>query len=260
MESECFRVEVADGVASCTMEGPRMNAMSEQLLVPMMEGLTSALADDAVRVILLRGDGGNFCTGADLNMMGEEMDPVVLYESMEKVASIMYQLHEGPKPVICEVDGWAVGGGVSLAICSDITYATEKALFLMSFIRISIIPDLGSSYFLSRRVGLAQAKELALTGKVIDAEEAYRIGLVNRVFPQDEITGEVMKRAKKMAGRSTRALELTKRNLNVAHQVDLQTLMHLENSTQPFMVLSPEHKADVEAFLAKQASDDSSST
>lgn len=254
MESEFFKVEVSGGVGSCTMEGPRMNAMGEQLLVPMIEGLTSLLDDEAVRVIVLRGGGGNFCTGADLNMMGEEMDPVLLYQSMEQVTSVMYRLHEGPKPVICEVDGWAVGGGMSLAICSDITYATEKALFLMSFIRISIIPDLGSSYFLARRIGLARAKELALTGKVIDAEEAYRIGLVNRVFSHQEITEEVMKRARKMAGRSPAALALTKRNLNVAHRVDLQTLMKLEDSTQPFMVLSPEHKADVKAFLAKRES------
>lgn len=252
MESEFFKVEIVDGVASCTMNGPKMNAMSDKLLIPMVEGLTSVLADEGVRVIVLRGADGNFCTGADLSIMGEEMDPAALFENMQKVTGMMYQLHEGPKPVISEVDGWAVGGGFSLAMASDITYATEKALFLMSFIRISIIPDLGSSYFLTRRVGLARAKELALTGKVIDAQEAHRIGLVNKVVAHEEITGDVMKIARRMASRSSRVLATTKRNLNVAHRVDLRTLMNLEDSTQPFMVLSPEHQRDVEEFFAKQ--------
>lgn len=252
MESEFFKVEKKEGVALCSMSGPRMNAMGDQMMYPMVDGLKGVMADDTVRVIVIRGEGGNFCTGADLSIMGEKMDPKGLFENMQMVTSVLFDLHEGSKPVITEVDGWAVGGGFSLAIASDITYATERALFLMSFVRISIIPDLGSSYFLSRRVGLAQAKEMALTGKVVDANEAFRIGLVNRVVEHEKITEEVVEIAVKMAKASPRVLALTKRNLNVAHRVDLRTLMNLEDSTQPFMVLSPEHKKAVEKFIEKQ--------
>jgi 2-(1,2-epoxy-1,2-dihydrophenyl)acetyl-CoA isomerase len=252
-ESEHFKVEVGEGVARCSMSGPRMNAMGDRMMYPMVEGLREVLENDEVRVILIRGEGGNFCTGADLSIMGEKMDPAKLFEDMQTVTSVFHELHEGPKPVITEVDGWAVGGGFSLAIASDITYATERALFLMSFIRISIIPDLGSSYFLTRRVGLARAKELALTAKVINAEEAYRIGLVNEVVEHGESSEKAMKVAKRMARGSPRALATAKRNLNVAHSVDLRTMMNLEDSTQPFMVMSQEHKRDVEDFLKKQS-------
>lgn len=249
MESEFFSVEKAEGVARCTMSGPTMNAMGVDLLPALYDGLMEALSDDGVRVIVLTGAGGNFCVGADLSIMGEKMDPAFLYENMRKVNEIAYLLHEGPKPVITEVDGWAVGGGFSLSICSDLTYATTGARFYMSFVRISIMPDLGSSYYLTRRVGLARAKELALTGRIIGAGEAAGIGLVNRVFEPDEITGEVMKVARRMATRSANVLSKTKRALNVASTLDLQTILDLEASTQPFMVLTPEHQRDIRKFM-----------
>lgn len=185
-------------------------------------------------------------------MMGEEMDPAYLYENMKLANSLLLELHEGPKPVITEVDGWAAGGGFSLAIASDITYATERAKFLASFVRVAIIPDLGASYFLTRRMGLAKAKEIAFTGRTIDSEEALRIGLVNRVFPHEEISGEVMKTARKIASRSPDVLAMAKRNLNMAGRVDLETMMNLEAATQPFMVLRPEHKEAVKKFFEKK--------
>jgi 2-(1,2-epoxy-1,2-dihydrophenyl)acetyl-CoA isomerase len=226
--------------------------MGMDLLPPMFEGLADALADDEVRVIVLRGEGGNFCVGADLSIMGEKMDPMFLYENMKKFADIGYILHEGPKPVITEVDGWAAGGGFSLALCSDITYATERARFYMSFVRISIIPDLGASYYLPRRVGLARAKELALAARVIDSAEAERIGLINGVFDHESISDEVMKVAKRMAKASPTVLEMTKRNLNWSHRLDLKTMLDNEASTQPFLVMSPEHQEAIKKFMEKQ--------
>jgi 2-(1,2-epoxy-1,2-dihydrophenyl)acetyl-CoA isomerase len=251
-ESEYFQVEINEGVAVCTMRGHTMNAMSREMLPPMVEIMGEVFADEAVRVIVLRGDGGNFSTGADLSIMGDKMDPEFLNHHMLRMNRIVYELAEGPKPVIAEVDGWAVGGGFGLAVAADITYASERALFMMSFVRISIIPDLGCAYLLTKRVGLNQAKELALTGKVVDAAEALRIGLVNKVVPHEEISGEVMKVAVKMAGRSAEALALTKRHLNVAHQVDLRTFQDLEAYAQPFFVLKPEHRADIAKFFKQE--------
>lgn len=251
-ESEYFQVEMVEGVAVCTMRGHTMNAMSREMLPPMVEIMGEVLADDTVRVIVLRGDGDNFCTGADLSIMGDKMDPEFLNYHMLRMNRIIYELAEGPKPVLAEVDGWAVGGGFGLALAADITYATERALFMMSFVRISIIPDLGCAYLLTKRVGLNQAKELALTGKVVDAAEAFRIGLVNKVVPHEEISEEVMKVAVKMAGRSSEALALTKRNLNVAHRVDLRTFQDLEAYAQPFFVLKPEHRADIAKFFKEE--------
>ncbi|HEY5532848.1 MAG TPA: enoyl-CoA hydratase-related protein, partial [Candidatus Anoxymicrobiaceae bacterium] len=174
-----------------------------------------------------------------------------LYENMSKINEVVYELHEGPKPVITEVDGWAVGGGCSLAICSDITYSTERARFYLSFVRISIIPDLGMSYFLPRRIGLARAKELALAARVVDAEEACRIGMVNKVVDHDAIGEEVMKLATRIATRSPDVLAMTKRNLNWSHRLDLKTMLDGEASTQPFLAMAPEHQRDIKKFLKK---------
>ncbi|MDY6795744.1 MAG: enoyl-CoA hydratase-related protein [Actinomycetota bacterium] len=251
MESEFFNVEVENGVARCSMNGPTMNAMGVDMLPPMMEGLRFALDSDDVVVIIIRGEGGNFSTGADLSIMGENMDPVQLKDNMRAMGALIYELHEGPKPVITEVDGWAVGGGFGLAMSSDITYTTERARFYLSFVRLSIVPDFGSSYFLTRRVGLSLAKELAMTGRVIDAEEALRIGLINRVVPHEEISAEVMKLAGKMAGRTPNILALIKRSLNTGHQVDLKTSLEMEAHVQALAVLTPEHRQDVENFMKK---------
>lgn len=253
MESEYFKIEKEEGVARCSLIGPTMNAMGALTLPAMMEGLRSVLDDGEVRVIVIRGEGGNFSVGADLSIMGEKMDPILLKDAMQAMGDIIYELHEGPKPVIAEVDGWAVGGGFGLAMSSDITYATERARFFLSFVRISLIPDFGAAYFLSRRVGLALAKELALTGKIIEADEAFRLGLVNRIVPHDEISGKVMELAKKMSTRSPNILAMTKHMLNVAHQVDLKTMLDMEAHVQPINVLAPEHERDVKEFLDKQS-------
>jgi enoyl-CoA hydratase/carnithine racemase len=252
MASEYFEVEIADGVARCTMKGPKMNALGPDLLFPMVDGLNAALDDEDVRVIVLRGGEDNFCSGGDVDTLGDKMDPCYLNENMRLANEVGFRLHEGPKPVITEVDGWAVGGGMGLAMTSDMTYATERARFMMSFVRISIIPDLGSTYFLPLRAGLLNAKDLAFTGRAIDAEEALRMGIVTRVLPHEEIAEETMKVATKLATRSPRVLAVMKRHLNMAHRTDLRTILDLEESIQPLMVLAPEHQRDVAKFLNKE--------
>ncbi len=249
MESENFRIEIEDGVARCTMKGPNMNSLSNVLLPALMQGLREVLDDEEVKVIVLRGDEGNFCTGADLTTMGDKMDPSMLCEGMRAMGAYIYEIHEGPKPVIAEVDGWAVGGGFGIAMAADITYATERARFFLSWTRLSILPDFGSAYFLTRRVGLSIAKELALTAAIIEAEDALRIGLINRVVPHEERSDEVMKLAHKLARRPANILAMTKRWLNTGHQVDLQTFLDLEAYAQSLAVITPEHKEAVDKFF-----------
>jgi 2-(1,2-epoxy-1,2-dihydrophenyl)acetyl-CoA isomerase len=252
MGPEIFTVEISGNVARCSMNGPgNMNALGMELGQPMVEGLLGVLSDDAVRVIVLRGEGGNFCSGADLDLLGENLDPVFLNRSMKALGSIVYRLYNGPKPVITEVDGFAVGGGLGLALASDITYATERALFSMGFIRIAAAPDMGSSYFLVERVGLARAKELAFTGDVIDAEKALRMGLVNRVVDHEEISGEVMELARRIARRSPEALAWTKRMMNRSPHLELQTVLDLESHVQPIMLLSDEHREAIRKIMER---------
>jgi 2-(1,2-epoxy-1,2-dihydrophenyl)acetyl-CoA isomerase len=252
MASDFFRIEVQDGVARCTMCGPNMNAMGADMAPAVQEGFQEIMRDDSVKVIVIRGDGGNFSTGADLSFMGEKMDPLVLRDAMQAMGSVIYELHEGSRPVIAEVDGWAVGGGFSLALASDLTFATDRARFLMSFVRISLVPDFGASYFLAHRCGLAQAKELVLAGNVIDAQEAWRLGLVNRVLAPEEIEAETMKVARRLATRPAVVLQMIKHNVNMAHHVDLRTYLDLEAHAQALFVMSEEHQRDVEKFFKKE--------
>jgi len=253
MAPDVFEVEIADGVARCTMNGPRMNALGNDLLQPMVDGFKTVFSNDDVRVIVLRGGDGNFCSGGDVGDMGEKMDPLELNQSMHLANWIGLELNEGPRPVITEVDGWAVGGGMGLAMSADLTYATERAKFMMSFVRISIVPDLGSSYLLPQRVGVLKAKELVFTGRTVGAEEALELGIVNYVLPHEEISDEVMKFAKTLAGRSPRFLATAKRNLNMSQSAGLRTMLELEESIQPTMVLEPQHHRDIEEFMRMKA-------
>lgn len=252
MESEVFRIEIADGVARCSMNRPQdMNALSVELGYPMVEGLMQVLDDDAARVIVLRGEGGHFCSGADLTLLGDNLDPVFLNQSMRAVSDVIYRLYEGPKPVIAEVDGYAVGGGLGLALASDITYATERAQFSMGFIKIAATPDMGSSYFLAERVGLVRAKEMAFTGDILGAEEALRIGLINKVVDHTQISEEVMKLATYIATKSPKTLAETKRMLNTSHLLDLRSVLDLETHVQPIMLLSEEHRAAIRKIFER---------
>lgn len=251
MEGGAFRVELEEGLARCTMDGPNMNAMGEEMVISMLGGLRRVMDDEEVRVIVIRGEGGNFSTGADLSIMGEKMDPGLLAGTMRSMGQLILELHEGPRPVIAEVNGWAVGGAFGLAMASDITYATERARFFLSFVRISLVPDFGSAYFLARRVGMARAKEIALTGRVVDAEEALRMGMVNRMVDHEEISGEVIRLAKSLAGRPPDILAHIKRFVNTAFGMDLRTQLELEAHIQSLNVTTPEHREDVRKFLEK---------
>jgi 2-(1,2-epoxy-1,2-dihydrophenyl)acetyl-CoA isomerase len=253
MDSDFFKVELVEAIARCSMNTPEnMNALSKHMALPMIDNIKELLTDDSVRVIVIRGEGGNFCSGSDISLLGNSMDPAFLNEAMILMNSLLYELHESAKPVITEVDGYALGGGLGLALASDITYATERAQFCTGFIRIGAVLDMGSSYFLAERLGLAKAKEFAYTGDIMDSDEALRIGLINKVVHHEKISEEVMELAKKLVKRPAKALAWTKRALNRARHLDLQTAFDLEAHIQPIMLLSEEHKEAIRKFLDRK--------
>lgn len=251
MTKNGFKVERFGAVARCTMNRPeKMNALSLETGEPMVEEMGRLMADDTVSVIVLRAEGGNFCTGSDLSMLGDNMDPVFLCRVMKRINAFLFDLHQGDKIVITEVDGYALGGGLGLALASDITVATDRAKFCCGFIRIGAVPDMGTTYFLPERVGMAKAKEIALTGDIIDAGQALAMGLINRVAAVETVSEEVMQLATRMAKAPPGALAMTKRNLNRARRMDLQTALDLEAHIQPLMLMSDAHKAAIKKRLS----------
>jgi 2-(1,2-epoxy-1,2-dihydrophenyl)acetyl-CoA isomerase len=192
MESELLIVEREKGIVRCSLNIPdKMNALCPELKAPI-DDFRMTLKDESVKVVIIRGEGGNFSTGSDIELLGEKMDPRYLCHIMNDMNSFVHELHEGPWTVITEVDGFAFGGGLGLALCSDITYATERAKFCTGFIKIGAVLDIGVSYFLTERVGMARAKEFALTGNILGSEEALAIGLINKIVCHEKISEEVM--------------------------------------------------------------------
>ena len=160
MSETLFDVQRFGAVARCSMNCPeKMNALSPATGQPMVAALQQLMVDDTVAVIVLRAEGENFCTGADLEMLGDNLDPAELCHLMNRINVVLHDLHQGPKVVITAVDGFALGGGLGLALASDITIATGQAKFCCGFIRIGAVPDMGVSYFLTERVGMARARE-----------------------------------------------------------------------------------------------------
>ena len=250
MTEKVFEVQRIGAVARCSMNCPeKMNALSQATGAPMVEEISKLMGDDTVSVIVLRAEGDNFCTGSDLDLLGDNLDPAYLCALMKRINAFLLDLHQGPKIIISEVDGYALGGGLGLALASDITIATDQAKFCCGFIRIGAVPDMGVTYFLTERLGMAKAKEVALTGDIIDAGQALEMGLINRVVPREEISEAVMKLATRIAKAPPEALALTKRNLNRSRHIDLQTALDLEAHMQPLMLLSEDHKAAIKKLF-----------
>lgn len=250
MDEDRFLVERIGNVARCTLNHPEnMNALGPEMGQALLKGIDDVLADDGIKVLVIRGSGGNFCSGADLSLLGDHLDPVYLRGLMNGINQLLLKLHHGPKPVISEVDGYAVGGGLGLALASDMTLATERAKLCAGFIRIGAVPDMGVTYFLIERVGMARAKEIAFTGDVLDAPAALSMGLINRIVPHEAIGGTVVQLASRIAKAPADALSWTKRNLNRAAHLDLQTAMDLEAHIQPLMLLSEDHRAALKTLF-----------
>jgi enoyl-CoA hydratase/carnithine racemase len=156
------------------------------------------------------------------------------------------------KPIIAAVNGDAIGGGANLALACDLVIASEKARFGQTFVKVGLIPDWGGLYLLPRLVGMAKAKELIFTGKMISAIEAERIGLVNKVVPQEEWETAILKLAKELAESPPRAIGISKSLLHKSLESDIETMFELEANVQPLLFSTKDFGEGIKAFLEKR--------
>ena len=188
-----IRHEVADGVATLTLNRPEsLNALNSQLRRELLAALKGIARDDAVRAVILTGEGRGFCSGADLRGGSGERDFRAVLE--REYNPLIRAIRELPKPVIAAVNGVAAGAGVSLALACDLVYAAEEATFIQAFVRIGLVPDSGSTRTLVRSLGRHRAAQLIFSGEPLTAAEAHAAGLVNVMLPGAEMMDAAAKR------------------------------------------------------------------
>jgi enoyl-CoA hydratase len=250
-----------EGVTRITLDRPeRLNAMNAILIAELHQALAGIAVDRSCRVVVLTGAGRGFCAGIDLGGYGEapgsaELDRVgATFATQTHIAQLVPLLRSLPQPVIAAVNGAAAGGGLALALASDVRIVSRSARFNVAFVRLALSGcDIGVSWLLPRLIGASRAWELMLTGRIIDAEEADRIGLVLRVVPDDELMAAVLETATLIAANAPWGVQMTKEVMWSQLEVgSLQAGIDLENRTQVLSSMTDDMREAVAAFLQKR--------
>jgi enoyl-CoA hydratase/carnithine racemase len=249
---ETLEVAEADGVLTVTLNRPeRKNAING----PMWEELLSTFRDAAtnanVRVVVLTGAGGAFCSGADLGPGGRGEEKHQL-NRMRDVADVCLALHHLPKPTIAKVGGVAAGAGCNMALGCDLVVASDDARFSEIFARRGLTIDFGGSWVLPRLVGLHKAKELALLADIISAQDAYELGIVNRVVPAASLDEFVDDWARRLAAGPPLALSMTKKLLNDSLSMSLDQALEAEGMAQTVNFGTADTAEAMAAFMEKR--------
>jgi enoyl-CoA hydratase len=256
------RREIEPGVHLLELNRPdRLNAISDTLLDDLHDELRALAADRSARVVVLTGRGRGFCAGLDLKEWGqgtpEERTAAVRMRHQQALAALMTGLRELPQPVVAAVNGPAAGGGLALALASDVRIAGESAKFGDAFVRIGLSGcDVGVSWLLPRLIGSSRAFELMLTGRVIDAAEADRIGLVSRVVPDADLLDTALGVAREIVANSPFGVRMTKAVM--WSQLEIPSMaagIALENSTQIMTTFTADQPEAVRAFRERRTPD-----
>jgi 2-(1,2-epoxy-1,2-dihydrophenyl)acetyl-CoA isomerase len=216
-----------NGICTIILNRPEvLNALNIELSEELGLAIEEVGKDDAIRVLIITGAGQGFCSGGDLKDFPLDRGDVA--ESLEKWHRTLLSLRQLEKPVIASVNGAAAGGGFDLALMCDIRIASENAKFVEAYINIGGTPDSGGTFTLPNLIGTAKACELLFTGDRIDAKEAERIGLVNKVVPADELEATTKELAAKLAKKSPRAMGMIKRAIYKNLNQDFELALHNE--------------------------------
>jgi 2-(1,2-epoxy-1,2-dihydrophenyl)acetyl-CoA isomerase len=245
--------EIKNSIAFITLNRPeKFNAFNREMALTLQQKLDEANADKSVRCVYVTGAGKGFCSGQDL---GEITDPYG--PGMEKILSEHYnpvitKIRNLNKPVVAAVNGIAAGAGANVALCCDIIIAKESAVFIQAFSKIGLIPDSGGTFFLPRLIGLQKASALMMLGDKITATEAEKMGMIYKVFPDEEFEKKSIKMAELLAAMPTKALAFIKQALNNSFSNNLQQQLNIEDELQQKAGSTYDFKEGVRAFLEKR--------
>ena len=258
MTDAALLVEKTEHVAVLTLNRPqKLNALNGELRDAMLDAIADVKADDTVRAVIFTGAGRGFCSGADLTGGGGGQNTAPTQNEhlddlgwVGRQALSVYGLN---KPVIGAVNGVAAGAGMSLALACDVRVGTEKSRFKTVFIERNLSPDSGMSFFLPRIVGYSRATDLIYTSRTVEAEEAHRIGLLDRLVEHDDLMESALELAGQMTAWPPLALRMSKRVLQHNMECDLETALRFELTSLSFGNRAVnDRKESIAAFLEKR--------
>ena len=246
------RIDKDGEIATLTLDRPeRLNAMADPMWDALQSHLATIAADDAVRAVILTGAGRAFCSGGDVTGMAKS-DIVSGRARSQRRHRAVLALYNLEKPVIAAVRGAVYGIGNALALACDLVIASDTTKFSMAFKKVGVVPDGGAIFFLTQNLGIARAKELVYTARVVPAAEALELGLVARVVPDAKLEAEARALAVEMAESATYALALAKKMFHSMYVPTLEQLLELETLASGAARLTHDHQEGVTAFKEKR--------
>jgi len=250
-------VEEHEHITRITLNRPSaLNAISDKMGEELLASLKDADKSEIVRCLVLTGAGRAFSAGEDVSGLKERYGagthPSLGDHLRKKYHPIITRIRNMEKPIIARLNGIAAGSGASIALASDIRIASEEAGLKQAFIGMGLVPDSGSSYFLTKMIGPGRALELIMTGKTIPAREAEQLGLINKVVPPAELDKETDELAHRLASGPTKALGLSKRIVNRVTSLELPEALEYEATNQDIVGKTSDHLEAVKAFLEKR--------
>jgi len=251
-----IQTQVADRIATLTFHRPeKLNALSQELISDSIATLRAWSIDPAVGVIIVTGSGRAFCAGGDVSNMAKDTGRS-LEESVDGLRAwqeLSWLLYSIPKVTIAAVNGFAMGAGLGVCLACDLRIASDQAKFGTAYAKVGYGGDFGTTWLLTHYAGAPKAKELMFLGDVIDAVEAHRVGLINRVVPHDQFETEIRQWAVRIASGPLTSFRYMKANVNLATHTDFRTLLDREAETHLRCGQTEDHKEGVRAFLEKRS-------
>ena len=245
-------VKTENAIATVTLDRPdKMNALSEDMYVALTRIFGELQTDDSVRAVIVTGNGKAFCSGSDVGGM-RNVDMISARERMRRRHRMIQNLVNLDKPVIAAVNGACVGIGFSIALACDLVIAAESARFSQIFKRIGLVPDGGSIFFLVQHLGIARAKELVYTARMLPAQEARDWGIVTKVVSDAEVVSEAHALARELADSATYAIGLAKRMFQSMYVPTLEALLETEVMSSTIARLTDDHTEGITAFSEKR--------
>ena len=246
-------LEIKNNVAVVTLNrADKFNSFNREMALLLQKILDDCAANEDVRCILLTGAGKAFCAGQDIAELTGENPVGIDVILIEHFNPIVCKIRNIQKPVVCAVNGVAAGAGANIALCCDVVLATASASFIQAFSKIGLIPDSGGTYFLPRLIGFQKASALMMTGDKVSAQEAEKMGMIYKVFADEDFAEKSFLQAEKLAQMPTLGLAHTKTALNISMQNTFSEQLEQEDGLQRKAASTADYKEGINAFIEKR--------